>query len=1362
MSDRSLFRRVIDRAAAVYHVLKGDPLPFGWKLLDTQTVTLGGKVEIPPSPDALLDSYAQDLWVNACLSAKSTAFAGVPYALKRTTADGKGEVVSDHPLLSLLERPSPRETWESFMAQVLLHLELTGSAYVEKVRAGGKDKGESPVKELRVLLPTRMRVVIDPAKGVESYRYKPNDREQTLSPDDVMHFRLPDPRSEVAGLGSVLPAWPSVRVDREAAKWNAAFFERGAFPGVTLQTNSVIPPAERDRLKAEWNTAHQGSGKSHGVAVLPYGLTAAEFGLTHREMQFRDLRKMTREELHAILRTPPILTGLLEYSAFATAFVQLALFRDYEILPKWAGVASVLGWDLFLEFEDGEDLYLEADRTRMQLPDEVDRDLARAVQLFTAQIVDRDEARAMVGLGAAEPDDETIATGTIFAYDQENAVLTIDEIRGTKNLPPHPNREFGPLTVPELKAKHPEMFAPAAPPGGGFGKSERETVNENREPTSKRLVAAHEMRGRLAWFEKLQGHARGARIRKTCGANGTNGSAHAPVTTDPPVRRTEWQQGEAPVRKASEQPAAGDDDGDGAAWPAERISTPFQLQKARDRTVSRVEPKLRKLFEAHLDAQRAAVLALLKRKLRKADDEDEPDEAPARRVDISEAEIRAAIERPLTSQVMDAIEEGLDDGGKQMADVMRVDFLHPEEGVQEYLDERAAKLVQDIDESTASAVRETLRAGYDAGETERQLLERIATSGSFAASRAQRIARTELHTATQAGAHQQMKAQGVKRAQWIAASDARPAHAEASGQVADLEDGFDVGGETLMFPGDPNGSPENTVNCFPSGTLVTTRRGEIPIESVTYGDFVLTHRARWMRVVERHVNKSGSRLVEIRLESGRTLRITPAHKLYVVGKGWVNAGALQRGDELLDLLALTEVNRAVGEIEHPHPELHEVEVSERTKNRRTPVDLDASVEVGKEDVDVVGDSLLARTSALSSYRATMKKLDLRNGLDAELREPLAHHDLARTGILAVRESSTTASAGPKTIGGLASPLVSINPLRRYGVAAVPDGDVEESKNLGKRASLAESKFLEQIAERSLFVDVSTSKVRSDRFADPGFPCGHSVDERVSVLAPTGAEAEPRLTTRGDVDGGPAANATHRNGSHAAMHHTRVESVRQVPGLHVVYNVGVEEDMSYFAAGVLGRNCRCVLLTQVESTSDADLSALLDSLGVEADASGAEGQVAEAVSDMPPAVTSRIDAGDVAPLKVDAGRGRAVDYEAGETKRSPGKLTVGPKAPKGDVQSGVKEHLAASVTTTTDARGFHNARTLQGLPDVKGGAGTERQRAVALVSRAATGDRAGLEALVGEKLSDADWRKYETVARNFWIGVGTKGPAPAKR
>jgi hypothetical protein len=52
--------------------------------------------------------------------------------------------------------------------------------------------------------------------------------------------------------------------------------------------------------------------------------------------------------------------------------------------------------------------------------------------------------------------------------------------------------------------------------------------------------------------------------------------------------------------------------------------------------------------------------------------------------------------------------------------------------------------------------------------------------------------------------------------QWwhVAASlHPRPLHVLASGQVVDVVKPFIVAGEELMFPRDPSGSPENTINC---------------------------------------------------------------------------------------------------------------------------------------------------------------------------------------------------------------------------------------------------------------------------------------------------------------------------------------------------------------------------------------------------------------------------------------------------------------------------------------------------------------------------------------------------------------------
>jgi uncharacterized protein with gpF-like domain len=60
-----------------------------------------------------------------------------------------------------------------------------------------------------------------------------------------------------------------------------------------------------------------------------------------------------------------------------------------------------------------------------------------------------------------------------------------------------------------------------------------------------------------------------------------------------------------------------------------------------------------------------------------------------------------------------------------------------------------------------------------------------------------------------------MEQSGVEYKQWLTsgAGNVRAAHAAANGQTVPVTEHFEVGGEALESPGDPNGSPGNVINC---------------------------------------------------------------------------------------------------------------------------------------------------------------------------------------------------------------------------------------------------------------------------------------------------------------------------------------------------------------------------------------------------------------------------------------------------------------------------------------------------------------------------------------------------------------------
>lgn len=89
--------------------------------------------------------------------------------------------------------------------------------------------------------------------------------------------------------------------------------------------------------------------------------------------------------------------------------------------------------------------------------------------------------------------------------------------------------------------------------------------------------------------------------------------------------------------------------------------------------------------------------------------------------------------------------------------------------------------------------------------------------------RTEMIARTETIRSSNAGSQELFSDWGIKEHEWLSTKDDRTRtyentngvadHYEADGQTQPIDEPFDVSGEQLMYPGDPSGSPSNTIQC---------------------------------------------------------------------------------------------------------------------------------------------------------------------------------------------------------------------------------------------------------------------------------------------------------------------------------------------------------------------------------------------------------------------------------------------------------------------------------------------------------------------------------------------------------------------
>lgn len=123
-------------------------------------------------------------------------------------------------------------------------------------------------------------------------------------------------------------------------------------------------------------------------------------------------------------------------------------------------------------------------------------------------------------------------------------------------------------------------------------------------------------------------------------------------------------------------------------------------------------------------------------------------------------------------------------------------------------------------ETTWNGLIDLFREAEEAGEGIPAIMERLSEFFGDRKSdyQTERIARTTMTGASNAGSWEAWKqSEVVKGKTWISALQpgrTRDAHAAAHGQTVGLNEMFLVDGENLMYPGDPQGSPGNVVNCL--------------------------------------------------------------------------------------------------------------------------------------------------------------------------------------------------------------------------------------------------------------------------------------------------------------------------------------------------------------------------------------------------------------------------------------------------------------------------------------------------------------------------------------------------------------------
>lgn len=226
----------------------------------------GQAVATPHRYDRLSDEgYRQNVIAYRAVGLVARACASVPMRLYRGD-----DMLTDHPILSLLSRPNPRVRGENFIYNLVGYHLIAGNAYALAV---GPD-GRAP-KELWLMRPDTVNV-LEGTDGLPSgFEQKVAGKTQRYGARSVLHWKTFNPLSDWYGMAPLEAAALSVDAFNEGSRWNLALIQNGGAPSGVLYSEAGDAPLTDEQfshLKAEVERRYTGGSNAGRPLLLEGGL----------------------------------------------------------------------------------------------------------------------------------------------------------------------------------------------------------------------------------------------------------------------------------------------------------------------------------------------------------------------------------------------------------------------------------------------------------------------------------------------------------------------------------------------------------------------------------------------------------------------------------------------------------------------------------------------------------------------------------------------------------------------------------------------------------------------------------------------------------------------------------------------------------------------------------------------------------------------------------------------------------------------------------------------------------------------------------------------------------------------------------
>jgi HK97 family phage portal protein len=378
------------------------------------------------------EGYMQNAVAYRCVNEIANAASRVKINLFRGSQE-----IDSHPLLDLLNNPSPNYGQVEFFQAVYAYLLISGNSYVLQ---NGPETGEP--QELYPLRPDRIRIA--PAskgnlptaynymlggKVVETYQV---DRKTGQS--KIKHIKLFNPLDDYYGLSPIMAASMDIDQHNLSNKHNVALLQNGARPSGAVvfkpkdETGGDVQltDSQRSQILNDLNQRFQGPNNAGRPMLLEGDFDWKSMGMSPKDMDFTSLKNFSARDIALVYGVPSQLVGVPDSQTYSNlAEARLALYTE-TVLPLMDRIQSDMNEWLTPQF--GDDLKLHYDIDSIPAMAEQRRRVFESVTSGVQNgILTRNEAREQLGYDTMDGADELLVSATLMPLTSANEETPKDE-----------------------------------------------------------------------------------------------------------------------------------------------------------------------------------------------------------------------------------------------------------------------------------------------------------------------------------------------------------------------------------------------------------------------------------------------------------------------------------------------------------------------------------------------------------------------------------------------------------------------------------------------------------------------------------------------------------------------------------------------------------------------------------------------------------------------------------------------------------------------------------------------------------------------------------------------------------------------